>query len=95
MNGAMAGDTKGAGHLLLTLSSLLLPLFSFPYFPLFKGGDSKHGLPLFTITNQRSCRYLKPAMRGSMAEEHASPMHSCESLVSSHFTQSALTLGWV
>lgn len=95
MNGAMAGDTKGAGHLLLTLSRLLLPLFSFPYFPLFKGADSKQGLPLFTITNQRSCRYLEPAMRGSMAEEHAQAqhMHSCESLVSSHFTQRGLTLG--
>lgn len=89
----MAGDTKGAGHLLFT-SSRLCP-FSFPYFPLFKTVNSKLELPLFTVTNQRSCRYLEQAVRGSMAEEHVQAQHmrSSESLVSSHFTQSTLTLG--
>ena len=90
----MAGDTKGAEHLLLTLSKFLCFCFPFHIF-LFKTANSKEGLPLFKVTNQRSCRYLEQAMRGRMTEERAQAqdMHSCESLVSSHFTQRALTLG--
>lgn len=52
-----------------------LPLFFFPCCPLFKTAESKYGLPVFTVTNQRLCGYLEQAMRGSMTEEHAQAQH--------------------
>ena len=90
----MAGDTKGAGHLLLALSKLLCFCYPLHIFLCLK---------LQTLSRDYLC--LQSPVRdhtdigsrqgAEAAEEHAQAqhMHSCESLVSSHFTQRALTLG--